>query len=284
MSYTYNNTPVISKVTLPSGTEYYIKDSEARTKINDLDSRVSSLSGVSGMKYLGISLTRVVDGDTGSVNINGSTVYPNELSAGSVVIYQEQEFIWNGTKWQLFGPVNQTFGDLASADTTTATYTPVGTVSQPTFTGSSSVVVLTKSNSTSTNALDYTPAGTISAITVSKSSGGSSDTIKNPTTINNVLSAINTSAPSSTTISNAIAYCSVSNQTLSFNQLGTSSTASIVTTDVSVRTGDAEYAASTPQFTGTKVYFNGSCTPSGTVSQPTFTGTQATITGSPTTT
>lgn len=284
MSDTYNNTPVISKVTLPSGTEYYIKDSEARTKINDLDSRVSSLSGVSGMKYLGISLTRVVDGDTSSVNINGSTIYPSALSAGSVVIYQEQEFIWNGTKWQLFGPVNQTFGDLASADTTTATYTPTGTISQPTFTGSSSEVVLTKSNSTSTNALDYTPAGTLSAITVSKSSSGSSDTIKNPTTINNVLSAINTSAPSSTAISNAIAYCSVSNQTLSFNQLGTSSIAPIVTTDVSVRTGDAEYAVSTPQFTGTKVYFNGSCIPSGAVSQPTFTGTQVTITGSPTTT
>ena len=328
MSYTYNNTPVISKVTLPSGTEYYIKDSEARTKINDLDSRVSTLAVAGGMRYLGISATLVTDGGTESVYINGETIYTSGIDAGSVVIYDESEFIWNGTKWQLLGEVNQTFGDLAAADETIASYTPEGTVSQPTFSGTLSNVSLASSSSTSANSLEYVPSGTVSATwtglsttstgsytpagsvtttvattsdtqvlvapaesgtatytpegnistpVVSKSADGTSSTIKNPTTINNVLSAINTSAPSSTAISNAIAYCSVANQTLSFNQLGTSSTAAIATTDISVRTGDATYTVSAPTFTGTgaRLVTNSISIPA--TFSSSFSGTPATI-------
>ena len=61
------------------------------------------------------------------------------------------------------------FGDLAYKDTASATYTPAGTVSQPTFTGTQGSVSVTTSgavtavtvNTTSSGGTDITPSGTI---------------------------------------------------------------------------------------------------------------------------
>ena len=44
--------------------------------------------------------------------------------------YDGEEFVWNGSAWQSIGKNN--FGDMAFVDQGEASYTPAGTVSQPT--------------------------------------------------------------------------------------------------------------------------------------------------------
>jgi len=81
---------------------------------------------------------------------------------GNVVFYTPtgeptQEFIWNGTSWQLFGAATDILGDLAYKDTASGTFTPSGSV---TFTnGNKTAIVSAAASGTAT----YTPAGSVSA-------------------------------------------------------------------------------------------------------------------------
>jgi len=78
---------------------------------------------------------------------------------GQIFFYGTSEFIWGADdKWHALGDLTS-LGDLAYKDTASTDYTPAGTVSQPTFTGSSSTVTITASDNTSGN---YQPKGTIS--------------------------------------------------------------------------------------------------------------------------
>ena len=189
--------------------------------------------------------------------------------------------------------------------TGTATYTPAGNVSQPTFSGNSLTstgsytptgnVTLTKSNKTaavspaSSGTNTYTPAGNVSTPTITVTP--STTNINNPTS-KTVTNALATAAPEATAPSNAVTYCSVTNEILSLYQLGYTTTDSITTTETTVATGIQSATSSTPTFTGDGVRlvtdnistadsasFTGdsgsvsvSGTPEGTVSQPTFTG------------
>ena len=103
--------------------------------------------------------------------------------------------------------------------------------------------------------------------------------------------------PSSTAATGALAYYSVSGETLTLKQIVETTGASISTSAVTVKTGDAAYQSSQPSWTGTGVRlvtgnistadsasFSGteatisssaSYTPAGGVSQPSFTGTGA---------
>lgn len=113
--------PDISKITLPSGITYDIKDTAAR----------SAIAG--GTSFLGITTTALTDGaTTGTIVIDG-----NNVSAvnGGIAIYQNAEFIYSETdeKWHEIGDTTN-LGDLALKDSASGSYTPAGSVGTPTIT------------------------------------------------------------------------------------------------------------------------------------------------------
>lgn len=342
----------ISKIKLPSGTEYDIKDSVARAAIE-------AITGGAAVVFIGVSSTVITDGGTQVPTISGSDIDSiSDLRAGDIVFYKaanepNKEFIWDGSKWQMFDAAG-TLGALAYKDSVTATYTPAGTVSQPTFTGNQSNVTITATDNTngnyqpkgtvsqptfSGNALNstgsftpegdvtvttntttnktatvspaasgdttYTPAGNVAAPTISVKTAGSTNNTLKPVTAKTVVNALDAAAPGADAPNGSVTYYSVSDETLSLYQIGVTTTDSVTLGNaITVKTGDAEYQATAPAFTGTGVRlvtgnipvpntytasFEGSSgsvsvngTPSGTVSQPTFTGTKAQISGTTT--
>lgn len=278
----------ISKITLPSGSVYNIKDEQARSDIAAIQSAIAG-----GVTFMGETTTALTDGATASsITINGSTI---TAVKGYLVVSSSKEFVYDGTKWIEMGDLS-ILGALAYQDTASVDYTPAGTVSQPSFTGTSTTstgtftpsgsVSFTNSNQTATvSAADsgdatFTPAGSVSTPTISVATAGSTTTV-------NSITAVGTLPAFGATVSSE-------NLTLSWDA-GSLPTKGDNTT---VKTGDAAYSASQPTFIGTAVRlvtgnisvpssasFSGTegsvsvtGTPSGTVSQPTFSGTQATIT------
>ena len=335
----------LSKIKMPSGTEYSIKDATARQQIQNIQTTITG-----AMHYRGITTTEITDNSTtATLVISGENVTFNSDSAGAVVIYGNKEYVWNGSKWQEFGSTGS-LKALAFKDNASATYTPAGTVSKPTFQGTESTVTITATESSSgsfqfggsvgvpafngasmtstgtfkptgsvtitqetTGTTNFTPSGTVAAPTITLTESDSpSTTIKNPTSVT-VAKTIATAAPGSTAPANAVTMYSVSGETLSLYQVGYTTGASITTSNVSVKKGDASYSASSsapkftgtatvisaqfngtqgnvsvsgtttgsnsaPTFTGKKYNISGKTTATGNVSQPTFSGTEATIT------
>lgn len=277
----------ISKITLPSGTTYDIKDAIARAAI------------AGGMAFLGITTTALTDGSsTTPIVINGEDV---DAVNGGIAIYGTKEFIYTTTdnKWHEFGDTSG-LKALAYKDSASGSYTPAGTVSQPVFTGGEASVTVTVdsdangnytpagtvsqptfSGNSLTSTGTYTPDGSVSAPTISVKTAGATATIHNPTK-ETVATAVTASAPGSTAPSNPVTYYSVSGETLSLYQIGYNTGDSISTSDVTVKTGDAAYESSAPSFTGTEANISVSGTPAGTVSQPTFSGTKVKIDGTTT--
>lgn len=270
----------ISQIKLPNGTTYNIKDANARERIEALESFTT---------YLGVTTTALTDGaTTNPITINGQNV---TAQSGNIVLYGNQEFIFDGTHWNQFGDLSS-LGSLAYKNTASGSFTPAGTVSQPSFTGDTmnstgsftpaGSVKLANSNKTAavsaaeSGAVTYTPDGTVSAPTISVKTAGTTTTV-------NSITAVGT-LPNYT----------VSGEVLTLTQ-GTLPTKG---KNQTVKTGDAAYQATAPEFTGTGVRlvtgnisvpssasFSGTAgavsvsgTPSGTVSQPTFTGTTGSVT------
>ena len=270
----------ISQIKLPNGTTYNIKDANARERIEALESFTT---------YLGVTTTALTDGaTTNPITINGQNV---TAQSGNIVLYGNQEFIFDGTHWNQFGDLSS-LGSLAYKNTASGSFTPAGTVSQPTFNGDTmnstgsftpaGSVKLTNSNKTAavsaaeSGAVTYTPDGTVAAPTISVKTAGTTTTV-------NSITAVGT-LPNYT----------VSGEVLTLTQ-GTLPTKG---KNQTVKTGDAAYQATAPEFTGTGVRlvtgnisvptsasFSGTAgavsvsgTPSGTVSQPTFTGTTGSVT------
>ena len=242
---------VISSITLPSGTTYDLKDAWARDEIEDIKTITTG-----AMYYIGISSTEITDDGTQNPTIDGVVKTMDADDAGAVCIYGEMEFVWNGAKWQEFGSTGS-LKALAFKDSASGTYTPSGTVSQPTFTGESADVSITATNDDNGN---YTPSGTVGAPAISVKTAGATSSVT-PIASVGTLPELTTSVSGETL-------------TLSFSQ-GTLPT---MGADVTVKTGDAEYEASQPSFSGTKVQLSGSTTARGSVSQPTFAGTQGSVT------
>ena len=270
----------ISQIKLPNGTTYNIKDANARKRIEALESFTT---------YLGVTTTALTDGaTTNPITINGQNV---TAQSGNIVLYGNQEFIFDGTHWNQFGDLSS-LGSLAYKNTASGSFTPAGTVSQPSFTGDTmnstgsftpaGSVKLANSNKTAavsaaeSGAVTYTPDGTVAAPTISVKTAGTTTTV-------NSITAVGT-LPNYT----------VSGEVLTLTQ-GTLPTKG---KNQTVKTGDAAYQATAPEFTGTGVRlvtgnisvptsasFSGTAgavsvsgTPSGTVSQPTFTGTTGSVT------
>jgi len=305
------------------------------------------------MHYIGVTTTALTDGaTTNPIKISNTDV---TAKSGDIVMYGELEFVWasSDNKWHEFGSTGS-LKALAFKDSASGSYKPEGTVSQPTFTGSSSNVTITATDNTSGNYqpkgtvskpsftgasmtsignftpdgsvtvttkttsnktatvskaasgdATYTPEGSVAAPTISVQTAGSTTIIKNPTSVT-VAKTVVAAAPGATAPNNNLTYYAVSGETLSLYQLGYTTGASITTSDVTVKNGDAAYSASAPTFTGTgarlvtgnipvpntyTATFEGtqgsvsvSGTTTGSVSQPTFTGTKVQISGTTTAT
>lgn len=141
--------PQISQITLPMGTTYDLKDAYAR-------SAIEAIVGGDAVVFVGVSSVALTDGGTQNPVVDGQTLTP---AAGQLFFYGTQQFIWGtDNKWHALGSL-ESLGSLAYQNSASASYTPAGTVSKPTFTGSSSTVTITATDNTSGN---YQPKGTVS--------------------------------------------------------------------------------------------------------------------------
>jgi len=280
--------PDISQITLPSGTTYNIKDAVARS------------TAAGGIQLKGTTTTVLADeATTNPITINGESY---TAVAQDAVFYDKKEFVFDGTMWHEFGDMSG-LGSLATQDTASASYTPQGTVTQPTFSGSSmtatgnftpvgSIVV----NNSDGDGVAFTPAGTISVNTAS--GDGTSYTPEGSVAAPAISLSSAGSTASITPFGSAGSLASLSmtvseeNLTISWDAGSLASAGESVT----VKTGDAVYSATAPTFTGVekklaftgtgkKLAFQGtqgsvsvSGTPEGTVTQPTFSGSASTIT------
>lgn len=275
----------ISKITLPTGTTYNIKDAQAR---NDIAAIQSAIAG--GVTFMGETTTALTDGaTTTTITINSASV---TAVKGYLVVYNSKEFVFDGTKWIEMGDLSL-IGDLGWKNSASATYTPTGSISKPTFEGDSLVSngyftpagsVKLESNaaqgtgripyisdifgptqltgtpatikskvtaagtvaiSTGTGTANYTPEGSVAAPTISVKTAGSTTTVNSITDVGELPDL-------KTKVENEIL-------TITFDK-GTLPTKGANTT---VKTGDAAYQASAPAFTGT-----------GAELKATFTGTE----------
>lgn len=272
--------PEISKITLPSGTTYDIKDATAR----------AAMAG--GTSFLGITTTALTDGaSTSPIVIGGENV--NAVNGG-IAIYNNKEFIYadSDSKWHEIGDTSD-LGDLAFKDTASGNYTPAGTVSQPTFSGSSTTstgsFTPAGSISTGTGTANYTPAGSVSTPTITVTPSTTTKYVASSDTGGGSVTAGSAAACTLPTLTT-----SVSNETLTIGWSAgefTANTPTAVTlpsfSSQTIATGIESASSTQPMFTGTgaELKFTGtegsvsvSGTPSGTVSQPTFSGTQGTVT------
>lgn len=95
----------ISKITLPSGNTYDIKDAVARELIAALEGSTA---------FLGRTTTALTDGaTTNPISINDSSV---NATNGNIAVYGDAEFIFDGTKWLEFGDLSN-LGALATKST-----------------------------------------------------------------------------------------------------------------------------------------------------------------------
>ena len=259
----------ISKIIALNGTTYNLKDAAARSDIEDLREAITG-----GVNFIGRTTTELTDeATTNPITINGKSV---TAVAGNLVAYGEKEFLFDGTKWLEMGDIGS-LGALAYKNDASGTYTPTGSVSQPTFSGNelTSTGNFTPAGNvtiaTGSGTANYTPAGSVAAPTISVKTAGSTTTVNSITNVGTLPTMAMT----------------VENETLTFTfDQGSLPTKGSNTT---VKTGDAAYQATAPAFTGTGVQLTGSFsgtqgsvsvkgTPAGTVSKPSFTGTAGTIT------
>lgn len=276
----------ISKITLPTGNTYNLKDQQARDDIAAIQAAIAG-----GVTFMGETSTALTDGSTTkSIVINSATI---TAVKGYLVVYNSKEFVFDGSKWIEMGDLSL-IGDLGWKDSASTSYKPAGSVSQPTFTGDS----LASSGK-------FTPEGSIN-LTVTTSQQSGSDSIPFISSLGSqtfngtaatikpkVTAAGNVAISTGTGTANYTPAGSVAAPTISVKTAGATTTVNSITavgtlpnltTEVSgetltigfdkgtlptkganttVKTGDAAYQASAPAFTGT-----------GAELKATFTGTE----------
>ena len=258
----------ISKVTLPNGSTYDIKDAIARNQISsEKDTRKAAddrlklsidelkLNLTGAMHYVGVTTTEITDGmsmgdpkaSTNKITISGNDYKP---AAGDVVIYQDKEFVFHVEKhtvgstvafkgvWNEFGSTGS-LKALAFKDSASGTVTPSGTVSTPIFTGTAGNVSVTYNDAIGDVIIgsvvaSYNPS---SGYTLNESSNQHSSNISLTT---HVSGGKITTNPTTTTIKQVSAVgtlptfsATVTGETLSFNfnagSLPTTTNTSVIT-------------------------------------------------------
>lgn len=80
----------ISKITLPNGNTYNIKDSTAREQIEAL------ISIDNGVRLVGVTTTALTDNaTTTTISVNNAN---HTALKGDLVFYENKEFLFDGTK------------------------------------------------------------------------------------------------------------------------------------------------------------------------------------------
>lgn len=254
------DTKYISRVDLPNGVTYVIKDAEARELIESI------VAG--GVSYIGETTTNLTDGGTDNpITIGGKSV---TVVSGNLVTKNAKEFLFDGTTWHEVGDLSKfdDLGDWAYVDSGSVTHTPAGSVSQPTFTG-------TKVQLAGTT----TAAGSVSQPTFSNGAITGSGTVAVPTSAATTVktsakSTVSVAASGTTTYQPAgtVSNIAVTLGTKSVNSMNSDGVTPAWTATVNEATETLSFtwnAGSMPTSTPTTVG-------SGTVTsytQPTFTGT-----------
>ena len=282
----------ISKITLPNGAEYNLKDAQARS---DIASIQTAMTGK--VTPLGTTTSPLEDDSTTNpIIVNGSNV---TAVAGNLVYYNRKEFIFDGTKWIELGDLSS-LGSLAYKNNASGTYTPSGTIGTQTFTGSSMTatgtftpagsITVNKSNvdyvvspkAATGQSNSYTPSGTVTP-----------DIVLSTTTVNSI-TAVGTLPTctfpkmSTTVVSENLTF-TWTDGTFTSGTLPTKGANTTVATGLSkaeasfAGTAVRLVAASVPTvssatFSGTAGNVSVTGTPSGNISQGEFTGKSATIT------
>lgn len=169
-------TSYINKITLPTGGVYWLRDEQARELIQSLTGGAMTFEGVSNDYHDLYDYSHQATISMSSGNTFTAT------RPGQVVIRDDgKEFIWatigTDSMWQEFGDMSA-LKSFAYANTGTGTYTPTGTVSQPTATFSGTQATIKATG---------TPSGTVSKPTFSgtqatiKTSGTPGGTVSKPT-------------------------------------------------------------------------------------------------------
>lgn len=290
--------PDISQITLPSGSTYNIKDNTARQDIEELR---QSITG--GVHYLGPTTTALTDGaTTNPITISGNS---HSCANGDLVNYGDKEFLWDGSKWNEMGDLGA-FKALAYKDNASGTYTPAGTVSQPTFSGTPGTVSVTGAvagdvsqptftgtqgsvsvsgtptgnvtiGSDKTGVSNYTPEGSVE---ISSSASGTANYVPGGV----VSTPSITVTPSVTTVNSitAVGTLPAFTATVSNENLSLSWDAGALPTkgsDTTVATGIESATSSQPTFTGTGARLEASFTGTDARIYASFTGTAFNSTG-----
>lgn len=285
----------LSKITLPSGTTYNIKDSTARSDLNNKAPINSpALTGVptaptasdgtndgqiATTEFVNSAIARAIAGGSSFQGVINSNTEIEDLDT-----YTKSMYWVVGTPGTYVGQTCENgdfifcIQDMGSSGYQTSDFSVVQAnidlsifgdlafkdTASGSFTPEGSVSLSTSNinavvGPAQSGEATYTPSGSVSAPTISVSSAGSTTSVSKN---------ISVSAPGSTAPSNPVTYYSVSDETLSLYQIGYDTE--------TVKTGDASYEATAPTFTGTGTRL---ITDNISVaSSATFTGTSGTVT------
>lgn len=162
--------PDISKITLPSGTSYDIKDATAREAIANLQNIENILSTNAATTPEGVVWNNNGTTITGTLIASNETVkkiylVPNGNTTDQKNIYKEYLTIRVGNtyKWEMIGTTEanlSNLGNLAYKDSASTSYTPTGSVSAP-------AITLSKTNIQTINSVGALPSCTFPAFTAS---------------------------------------------------------------------------------------------------------------------
>jgi len=276
--------PLISQITLPSGTVYDIADLAARAaaagiamvKCTTAANTPAGVEWMSGTTKITGTLAASAD-TTGKFYLVSVQTDPKDIYAEYVTVIDDS-VTPNAYSWEKIGTTDidlSDLGALAYKDSASATYKPAGTVEQAYFVGTGKKFVFTGSNTmfggsfkpsgsiavneSSGSGTSYTPQGSI-AVNASSGTGTSytpEGTVSAPTISKSSAGSTTDITPFGTAGSLPSLSMTVNdgNLAISFDK-GTLPTPG---TAVTVKTGDASYTSSAPTFTGTekKLAFSG---------------------------
>lgn len=312
----------ISRITLPSGTTYDIKDATARQMISA--GVTFNVCTVAADTPYGVTWTKNGTTITGTLAASTSTMgafylVPTTTSGGKD-IYAEYITVQvtSDFSWEKIGTTDvdlSSLGDLAYKDTASGNYTPEGTVSQPSFSGTSSTFTgsympsgtisqptftgseenvsvtgtPTGSISVGTGSANYTPQGNVGTPVITVTPNTVSKYVATSATAGGVVTAGNaaqcTLPTLQTTVADETLTLSWTAGSFTPNQptlvtLPTFSSQTIATGIKSATSGAISFNGTgvNLKFTGNSMSSSGKLTPHGSVSTPTFTGTEETIT------
>ena len=306
----------ISKITLPSGTTYNIKDEVARQMASAGVSFTICTSAENTPKDVtwekeGTTITGTL---VASASTTGVFYLVKSTTQGGKDIYAEYVTVKNGAdySWEKIGTTDIDLSDLGAlaykdnvstnvkpegtvsqptftgnAMTSTGSFVPDGTVSKPTFTGTEGNVSVTGTPagtiSVGTGSANYTPAGTVSTPTITVTPSTATKYVASNATGGGSVTAGSAASCTLPTLSTSVA-----DETLTLSWTPGSFTANTPTavtlpsfTSQTIVSGIQSASSSQPSFTGTgaNLQFSGSSMSSSGKFTPAGSVSQPTFTG-----